>query len=209
MSPACAGSVDSRPVTDPAASLEELLVPLLGRAYGIALRLTRNPADAEDLVQEAAYYACRGFHTFAPGTNFRAWFFRILTNRFRTRYRRDRHRATPVELEDTPELRLRMGIREAGLYREEEDPAAALMERLDAERVGRAIDLLPGEYRVAAALYFMQDCSYQEIAEILGVPLGTVRSRLHRGRRILHRRLWALARERGIVPAPGAPSGGA
>lgn len=195
-------SGDAR-ASERAAPLEELLVPLLGPAYGTALRLTRNPADAEDLVQESAYHACRGFHTFAPGTNFRAWFFRILTNRFRTRYRRERHKATPVELDDTPELYLRMGTRETGLYGEEEDPTAVLMERLDGERVGHAIDLLPGEYREAAALYFMQDCSYQQIAGILGVPIGTVRSRLHRGRRILHRHLWALARDRGITPAGG------
>lgn len=192
---------DTPSVAGQGASLEELLAPLLDSAYGTALRLTRNASDAEDLVQDAAYQACRGFGTFQPGTNFRAWFFRILANCFYTRYRKNQREGTPVELDDTPDLYLFIRTFETGLHRQTDDPAAVLMERLDAEAVVRAIEMLPEEYRMAATLYFMQDSSYQEIAEILGVPIGTVRSRLHRGRKMLQRLLWNLAEESGIVPS--------
>jgi RNA polymerase sigma-70 factor (ECF subfamily) len=180
-------------------SFEVLLTPLLEPAYGTALRLTRNPADAEDLVQDAAFLAGRGFKSFEPGTNFRAWFFRILINSFYSKYRREKRAGTPVALEDTPELFLFSQTAAAGLHSATPDPAAALMDRLDAEAVTRAIESLPDEYRVVATLYFMQDLPYQEIAEVLQVPVGTVRSRLHRGRRLLQKALWTVAEERGIV----------
>lgn len=186
--------------------LEALLLPLLPAAYGVALRLTRNGADAEDLVQEAAFLAARGFGGFAQGTNFRAWFFRILTNAFYSKYRRDRREGTPVELEEVPSLILFSESRDAGLLAESEDPAAALLDRLDGESIERAITSLPDEYRVVCTLYFMQDLSYQEIADMAGVPIGTVRSRLHRGRRLLQRALWTIAVEHGLV-APGGPAG--
>ncbi len=182
-------------------SLEALLTPLLDAAYGTALRLTRNGPEAEDLVQEAAVQACRGFHTFEQGTNFRAWFFRVLTNCFYSSYRRTRREGTPVELEDTPELYLFSQTAATGLHARTEDPAGVLMDRLDADAVNRAIEALPEEYRVVSVLYFLQDCSYQEIAQMLVVPVGTVRSRLHRGRRLLQKRLWSIAEERGIVAA--------
>lgn len=182
-------------------SLEALLTPLLDAAYATALRLTRNGPEAEDLVQEAAVQACRGFHTFEQGTNFRAWFFRVLTNCFYSSYRRTRREGTPVELEDTPELYLFSQTAATGLHARTEDPAGVLMDRLDADAVNRAIEALPEEYRVVSVLYFLQDCSYQEIAQMLVVPVGTVRSRLHRGRRLLQKRLWSIAEERGIVAA--------
>lgn len=181
------------------ATLEELLTPLLDMAYGTALRLTRNQADAEDLVQESAFLATRAFRQFEPGSNFRAWFFRILTNCFYSKYRKRKREGTPVELEDTPELFLYIQSSGAGIQMENEDPAGAFMDRLDTEAVGRAIESLPEEYRVVATLYFMQDCQYQEIADMVGVPVGTVRSRLHRGRRLLQRSLWSIAEERGII----------
>jgi RNA polymerase sigma-70 factor (ECF subfamily) len=182
-----------------APSFEALLTPLLESAYGTALRLTRNSADAEDLVQDAAYLACRGFKSFEAGTNFRAWFFRILTNAFYSKYRKQKRAGTPVELEDTPELYLFCQTAATGLHSQSPDPAGALMDRLDQEAVARAIDSLPEEYRVVATLYFMQDLQYQDIAAVLQVPVGTVRSRLHRGRRLLQKALWTIAEERGIV----------
>ena len=191
-----------------AASFEALLTPLLEAAYGTALRLTRNAADAEDLVQDAAYLASRGFKSFEAGTNFRAWFFRILTNAFYSKYRKQKREGTPVELEDTPELYLYCQTAAAGLHTDTPDPAAILMDRLDSEAVSRAIDSLPDEYRVVATLYFMQDCQYQEIAQILEVPVGTVRSRLHRGRRLLQKALWTIAEERGIVAGLRSKGGG-
>ncbi len=181
------------------AGVGDLLAPLLDSAYGTALHLTRNAADAEDLVQEAALLACRGFRTFQPGTNFRAWFFRILTNCFYSTYRKKKRAGTQLELEDTPELYLYCQTAAVGLHGQTEDPAGLLMERLDADKVGAAVDALPEEYRVVATLYFLQDFSYQEIAEVLEIPVGTVRSRLHRGRRMLQKALWVIAEERGII----------
>jgi RNA polymerase sigma-70 factor (ECF subfamily) len=186
-----------------AGSLEALLTPVLDAAYATALRLTRNAADAEDLVQEAAFLAARGFGQFEGGTNFRAWFLRILTNAFLSAYRKRKREGKRVELEEAPELYLYERTTEAGLHSRFEDPGERLLDRLDAEAVARAIDALPEEYRVTAALYFTQDLSYQEIADITGVPVGTVRSRLHRGRRLLQQSLWSIAQDRGIVAALG------
>jgi RNA polymerase sigma-70 factor (ECF subfamily) len=184
---------------------EALLAGVLDQAYGTAMRLTGNAADAEDLVQDAALLAHRGFGSFTEGSNFRAWFYRILLNRFYSNYRRQRRAGVAVELEDTPETYLAEQAEAAGL-RPNEDTVAALVDRLDAEAIDRALAELPDEFRTAATLYFMQDLPYQEIAEILDVPIGTVRSRLHRARRMLQRRLWSLAQERGIVGTPSPES---
>ena len=190
--------------TEPAAAtpqgLDDLLKPLLERAYGLALRLLRNRADAEDLVQEAALGACRGFGTFQPGTNFKAWFFRILTNCYYGRHRRQRHEGPPVDFDETPELYLYSQTAERGLHEGSADPAQALLNRLDGEQIAAALQGLPEEYRVVSTLYFIEDFSYEEIAGILGIPVGTVRSRLHRGRKILQKQLWRVAVERGVVP---------
>jgi len=183
------------------AEFETLLAPVLEPAYRTAYHLTRSRADAEDLVQDAALLACRGFASFQTGTNFRAWFSRILTNCFYSKYRKRQREGTPVELDEAPELYLYSQSAAAGLHERSDDPATALMARLDTEQVSAAIESLPEEYRVAATLYFVQDFSYQEIAEVLGVPVGTVRSRLHRGRRILQKTLWRVAEERGIIGA--------
>lgn len=194
---------------DRTTTFEALLEPILDRAYGTALRFTRNRADAEDLIQEAALLACRGFATFEQGSNFRAWFLRILTNCFYSKYRKRKRQGTEVELDDAPELYLYCQTAAIGLHAGVEDPAQLLMGRLETEQVEAAIAALPDEYRVVATLYFIQDSSYQEIAEVVGVPVGTVRSRLHRGRRLLQKALWAIAEERGIVNAlTGGPDDG-
>ena len=184
-------------------TLDDLLRPLLGRAYGLALRLLRNRADAEDLVQEAALAACRGFGTFQPGSHFKAWFFRILINSYYARHRRQRHEGPPVDLDEAPELYLYGRTAELGLHESLADPAQALLNRLDGDQIGAALQALPEEYRVVSTLYFIEDFSYEEIAGVLGIPVGTVRSRLHRGRRILQKLLWRVAVERGVVPEGG------
>lgn len=191
---------------EPPLEFASLLEPLLAAAFGTALRFTRNHAEAEDLVQDAALLAYRGFGSFERGSNFRAWFFRILTNAFYSRYRRQKRQGTEVELEDGPELYLYEQTEALGLHARTADPATDLMNRLDAEAVGRAIDALPDEYRIAATLYFLQDLAYHEIAAILEVPVGTVRSRLHRGRRLLQQALWQVAEERGIIRALTTPT---
>jgi RNA polymerase sigma-70 factor (ECF subfamily) len=182
-------------------TFETLLAPLLKAAYGTALHLTRNAADAEDLVQEAALNAFRGFGSFEQGSNFRAWFFRILVNCVYSRHRKSKRQGTQVELEDSPELYLYCQTAATGLHGHTEDPASVLMNRLDHEAITAAIDALPEEFRIVASLYLMQDLAYQEIAEMMGCPVGTVRSRLHRARRLLQKHLWRIAQERGIIAA--------
>jgi RNA polymerase sigma-70 factor (ECF subfamily) len=178
---------------------EDLLAPLLGPAYGTALHLTRNPADAEDLVQEAAFLAFRSFHTFTPGTRFKAWYFQILMNAFRHRWRRRKREPETVDVGETTELFLFRQAAALGLTTTSPDPAAEVMAKIGAEQVERAIDSLPEEFREATTLYFLEEFSYEEIAGILDCPVGTVRSRLHRGRKLLQRALWDAARESGIV----------
>lgn len=181
-----------------ATSLDVLLTPILGVAYGYALRLLRNPSDAEDLLQEAALAAVRGFAGFQPGTNFKAWFFQILTNCFYGKHRRDKREGTQTELDDVPELYLFERTTELG-FSGGADPAREVLGRLDSEQIAAALAQLPEEYRVVSTLYFMEDFTYEQIATILGVPVGTVRSRLHRGRKLLQRELWPIAVEHGIV----------
>jgi RNA polymerase sigma-70 factor (ECF subfamily) len=200
-----AGAPTIRPCTDEdRIEFEALLTPLLGAAYGTALHLTRNAADAEDLVQVAALNAFRGFPAFERGSNFRAWFFRILVNCIYSRHRQSKRQGTTIELDDTPELYLYCQTAAMGQHGVMIDPAEALMNKLDQEAIAGALATLPDEYRVVATLYFMQDLAYQEIADIVGCPVGTVRSRLHRARRLLQKALWKIAQERGITSALGA-----
>ena len=181
------------------AEFEGLFTPILQMAYGTAVRLTRDRTEAEDLVQEAALLAYRAFGSFQRGTNFKAWFFRILTNAFYSRHRRDKHEKANLSTEEVPALYLYSRTTEAAMPGAESDPATAILDRLDTERVGEALDRLPEEYRAVATLYFVDDLSYQQIAEVLECPVGTVRSRLHRGRRVLQKALWDIAVERGIA----------
>lgn len=188
-------------MTNPQEEFEALFNPLLPMAFGTAMRLTRNHAEAEDLVQDAALLAFRGFDGFERGTNFKAWFFRILTNAFYSRHRKEKHERANLSTEDVPSLYLYSRTAEAGMHGREADPAASIMDRIDSEQVAEALDALPTDYRVVATLYFIEDFSYQQIAEVVGCPVGTVRSRLHRGRRMLQKALWEVAEERGITAA--------
>ncbi len=182
-----------------AADFEALLMPVLDRAFGMAMSLTRSRTDAEDLVQEASLLAFRAFHTFEPGSNFKAWYFKILTNAFYTSRRRASRRPVETDIDGATSLYLYGKCAEAGLHEGTEDPAGRLLGKLDAEQIMAAIDSLPEEFRVVCTLYFVEDLPYQEIAESVGCPVGTVRSRLHRGRRVLQKILWKMAVEQGIV----------
>lgn len=175
---------------------EALLAPLLPMAYRVALHLTHNPDDAQDLVQEAALQAFRAFATFTPGTNFKAWLFKIMTNLFLNRHRQQQREPERAALEDVPERYLYTQTQRAGLHAAHADPAALILERLGAEQVTAAIADLPAEMRAVATLSFLEEFGYQEIADILGIPIGTVRSRLHRARRLLQKALWEMAKER-------------
>jgi RNA polymerase sigma-70 factor (ECF subfamily) len=178
---------------------EALLEPLLPAAFRAALHMARNRDDAEDLVQDAAVQAYRAFHQFTPGTNFKAWYFRILTNAFYQSHRRRQREPETTSVEDAPPLYLYTRAAEAGLHAQSADPASLVLGKLDREQVSAAIAALPEEYRVACALYFVEELAYAEIAEILGCPVGTVRSRLHRGRRLLQKALWQVAEEQGLL----------
>lgn len=197
---------------DPTAEFEALLAPVLERAYGVALRLTRDAADAEDLLQDAALLALRGFGTFRRGTNFRAWFLRILTNAFISGRRRHRPEDRATSLDDAPsayfQLQAHELVGDAGdepAWQAGGDVVRTVLGRITAEEVAAAIAALAEEYRVVSALYFQDDLSYQEIADMVGVPIGTVRSRLHRGRALLQQRLWQLAEDQGLVPRREKP----
>jgi len=183
---------------------EALLAPVLGAAYGTALQMTRNPDDAEDLVQEAALLAFRGFGRFEAGTRFKAWFFKILTNVYYQSYRRRRREPELALLEDVSELYLYVQTARAGLHGAGMDPVERVLGKLDAEAITGALGTLPEEYRVAAALYFAEQFAYEEIATMLEIPVGTVRSRLHRARKLLQKALWRLAEEQGVVAALAA-----
>jgi RNA polymerase sigma-70 factor (ECF subfamily) len=185
------------------ADFEMMLRTVVTTAFGVALRLTGNRQDAEDLVQEAALHALRGRDTFRAGSNFKAWFFKIVMNRFYTAYRKQRPLTSIEDVEDAHEMYLYERTAQAGLF-ERNDPVQATIGRLATEDVAAALASLPDEFRAVCTMYLMDDFSYEEIAEMLGVPLGTVRSRLHRGRRMLQKRLWQLAVDQGIVPAAGS-----
>jgi RNA polymerase sigma-70 factor (ECF subfamily) len=182
-----------------AVAFDAQLLTQLPPAYGYALRLMRNKADAEDLVLEAALLACRGSQTFEAGTNFKAWFFRSLVRCFHARHRTAKRRPETVELDDTPDVYLYGNFIRSGLP--SADPAGALIDRLGTERVVEAIQALPTEYGLVCTLYFMEDLPYHEIADVLDIPVGTVRSRLHRGRKMLQKALWQAALEAGVISA--------
>jgi RNA polymerase sigma-70 factor, ECF subfamily len=188
-----------RPAASPTDGFEALLGRVLGRALGTALRLTRNREDAEDLVQEAALRAFRSFATFQAGTNFSAWYFRILMNCFYARSRKARPESSLDGLDDGRETCRHEHAAVDELHAFGTDPASLTGAAITVECVTAALEALPDEFRVVCTLYLMDDFAYQEIADVLGVPLGTVRSRLHRGRRMLQKSLWRLADDQGFL----------
>ena len=180
---------------------QEDALPLLDSLYGAALRMTRNPQDAEDLVQETMLRAYRAFDRFEAGTNLKAWLFRILTNAYINVYRKKQREPRKVSADEMEEF---------DLYRElknhdsqfGETPENIVLDSLVDSDIIEAIDDLPEQFRLAVLLSDLEGFSYAEMAEIMGVPMGTVMSRLHRGRKALQKRLWELARDRGIVKGP-------
>jgi len=162
----------------------------------VAANLVGDRTAAEDIVQEAALLAFRAFGTFEPSTNFRAWFLRIITNCCYRRHRQRQRRPQTVDFDDVPDLYVYTMTQEAGMYADTTDPAGAVLGQMGVEQIMAAIEALPDEYRAAAVLYFVEDLTYEEIASALACPVGTVRSRLHRGRKLLQRALWEIAGDR-------------
>jgi RNA polymerase sigma-70 factor (ECF subfamily) len=171
-------------------------VPLLSGMYSSALRMTRNPSDAEDLVQETFLRAYRGFAGFQEGTNLKAWLYRILTNTFINSYRKKQREPKTVPEENVEDWYLydRLAAQSS-----EASAEATVLEAMPDEDVKAALDALPEAFRMAVLLADVEGFSYKEIASILDIPIGTVMSRLHRGRRALEKALWQKTRERGLV----------
>jgi RNA polymerase sigma-70 factor, ECF subfamily len=186
------------PLGDPAlrGRFERDVLPLLPGLYSAALRMTRNPSDAEDLVQETYLRAYRGFGSFEEGTNLKAWMYRILTNTFINIYRKKQREPVTVQDDDIQDWYLFDRIGAAGV---EASAESEVLEKLPDEDVQRALEALPEGFRLAVLLADVEGFSYKEIAEILAIPIGTVMSRLHRGRRALEKALWETVRERGLV----------
>ena len=176
--------------------------------YSAALRMTRNPADAEDLVQETFLKAYRGYHGFTEGTNLRAWLYRILTNSFINRYRKQQRRPREVELDEVEDLYLYRRLAPLEGNRVARSAEDQVFEALEGADVRRAIDALPEPYRMPVLMADIQGFSYKEIAAMLDIPMGTVMSRLHRGRKLLQKVLWDTAREQGIVDETGGNDDG-
>jgi RNA polymerase sigma-70 factor (ECF subfamily) len=175
--------------------------------YGVACRLTRNPTEAEDLVQDALVKAMRARDQFHRGTNLKAWLFRILTNTFINKYRRG---GLERNLFDGPDADpLADGWVSASTMRQLRDPEQVALLPLVEGEVRRALDDLPPDFRLAVILCDVEEFSYEEIAQIMGCPLGTVMSRLHRGRKLLQRALYNHAVSMGIVKETEAPKNGA
>ena len=188
------------PSADDAALRERFerdVLPLLPNLYAAALRMTRNPADAEDLVQDTYLRAFRGFSGFTEGTNLKAWLYRILTNSFINTYRKKQRQPQTVEgPDDMDEWYLfdKLGGRNVELSAETE-----VLDKIPDEAVKGALESLPENFRLPVLLADVEGFSYKEIAEIMDTPIGTVMSRLHRGRKALQKALWDTAKERGLV----------
>ena len=188
-------------MADQATFAEQAMV-YMDQLYSAARRMTRNTADAEDLVQETYLRAYRGFGNFQQGTNLRAWLFRILTNAFINSYRSKQRKPQSVDLASVEDLYLHQrlgGDTRAALGASAED---VLMETLVESEIIEALESLPEEYRIAVLLADVEGFAYKEIAEILDVPMGTVMSRLHRGRKTLQKRLLEFVKTRGWVDPP-------
>jgi len=175
----------------------ELALPYLDSLYGAALRLTRSPADADDLVQDAFLKAYRFYDRFEPGTNLRAWLLRILTNTFINKYRRNTRERKVLDGDDAEPVG--DGVMSRAAMRALTEPEDAAMRSLVSQEIQKALDELSEEHRLMIVLADIEELSYKEIADIVGCPIGTVMSRLHRARKHMQGRLVEQAIEMGIV----------
>ena len=181
-----------------AARFTEQALEYMPALYSAALRMTRNPADAEDLVQETYLKAYRAYAGFEDGTNLRAWLYRILTNTYINLYRAKQRRPQETDLADIEDLYLYHRLPDLEASKSAEDQ---LMDLFTDDEVKAAMESLPDTFRMAVYLADVEGFSYKEIAEMTEVPIGTVMSRLHRGRKAMQKALFDYAAARGLVPS--------
>jgi RNA polymerase sigma-70 factor (ECF subfamily) len=182
------------------ANFEQDAMQYAPQLYSAALRMTRNPADAEDVVQETFLKAYRAYDSYTDGTNLKAWLYRILTNTYINTYRKKQRRPTETELGELQDLYLykRLGETSGASQSAEADMLDAFVD----SDVTDALDALPETFRLPVVYADVEGLSYKEIAEALDIPIGTVMSRLHRGRKALQKKLWDVAQEHGITGRP-------
>ena len=170
--------------------------------FSTALRMTRSRSDAEDLVQETYIKGWRSFHTFQEGTNLRAWLFRIMTNTYINKYNAQKRTGTEVELDDVEELFLYKRLGSIDQSQLSSSAEVQMLELFTDDEVKSALEELPEDFRIPVLLSDVDGFSYKEISEMLEIPIGTVMSRLHRGRKAMQKMLYEYARERGLIVEP-------
>jgi RNA polymerase sigma-70 factor (ECF subfamily) len=174
-------------------------MPLLDSLYGAALRMTRNHDDAEDLVQDTVVKAYRFFDRFERGTNFKAWILRVMTNLHINQYHKAAKQGERVDLEDVSEFSIYETLYYQAGCSHPADPCQQVLAKLNEETICAAIDDLPPDFRIVVMLSDVQGLSYEEIAQAVGIPVGTVKSRLSRGRHQVQKRLWGLFNEQQVA----------
>ena len=185
-------------------NFEETAMPFVDSLYNTAYRMTRNAEDAQDLVQETYFKAYRYYDKFAEGTNLKAWLFKILKNTFINNYRKKQKQPYQTDFADIEES-LESRVQDDA-HRSLSRPDEILLENVLDEHVQKAMDGLPEDYRMAVVLADLEGFSYKEVAEILEVPVGTVMSRLYRGRKLLEEAMLRYARDHGYLRKDDEPS---